>query len=298
MSLAHGTILGGLSTVPDLDSAIDAYRDVLKLELVESGQLSAPLAASWGAEVCANARFATFRPASGAPCWLRLVEQADLPAFEPTTSFGWGAYELTVQNVYGWPARLSESAFKIVGQPRALPGMDAFVPMQVLGPGRELLYLNEVFVDMAQLDLPRAESLTDHVFIVILASPDRVASCAWYGERLGLDVGETIRIPYRMINTAFGLSDDHITALTMIQSGRLPIVEIDGYPAQAGQRPRHAGMLPPGNALVTLGVRDLDGCRCDWIVEPESREGALYEGRRAATTIGLAGELLELVEIG
>ena len=29
MSLAHGQILGGLSTVPDLDKAVALYRDVL-----------------------------------------------------------------------------------------------------------------------------------------------------------------------------------------------------------------------------------------------------------------------------
>ena len=48
MTIPHGTIMGGLSTVPDLAAALAAYRDVLKLELVEEGALAADLAASWG----------------------------------------------------------------------------------------------------------------------------------------------------------------------------------------------------------------------------------------------------------
>lgn len=298
MSLAHGTILGGLSTVPDLAAALACYRDVLGLDLLETGPLPADLAASWGTPASAGANHAVLRPKSGSDCWFRLVEQPDHPAFKPTTTFGWGAYECTVEDVYGWPARLAGSHFTIVGEPRALPGMDAFVPMQVLGPGREMVYLNQVFGDMPNTDLPKAGSLTDRIFIVILGTPDRAASCAWYQDRLDLALADTFELPYQMINEAFGLPADHISALTMVQSGRMPIVEVDDYPPQAKPRARHAGMLPPGNALVTLAMRNLDACQVEWIASPARREGPLYEGRRAGTTIGSAGELLELVETG
>ena len=298
MSIAHGTILGGLSVVPDLDAALTGYRDVLKLDLVHSGPLPRDQAESWGAPASAGARHAVLQPKSGSDCWFRLVEQRDHPEFKPTTTFGWGAFECTVEDVFGWPARLAGSLFTTVGEPCALPGMDAFVPMQVLGTGREMVYLNEVFGDMANTDLPRARSLTDRIFIVILAAPDRAATCAWYRDRLGLDLGDTYELPYQMINSAFGLPADHISAITMVQAGRMPIVEVDDYPAAARPRARHKGMLPPGNALVTLAVRDLEACVADWIMPPEKRQGPLYAGRRAATTVGLAGELLELVEVG
>lgn len=36
MSIAHGTIVGGLSVVPDLDAAVAAYAGTLCLELVIS----------------------------------------------------------------------------------------------------------------------------------------------------------------------------------------------------------------------------------------------------------------------
>ncbi len=293
-----GTILGGLSTVPDLGAALAAY-GVLGLEVAETGALPADLAQSWGAPASAGARCAALRPASGAPCWLRLVEQPPHPAFVPTTTYGWAAFELTVQDVFGWPARLSGSAFEIVGPPKIITGIEpAFIPMQVLGPGREMLYLNEVLTDMPGIDLPRAASPVDKAFIVILAAPDRARAAAWYADALGLEPGDEFTIPYTMINRAFGLGPDHLTTLTMVKAGRLPVVEIDDYPAAATVRRGHAGMLPPGNALVTLAVPDLAACRCDWIAEPAIRTGAVYEGRRAATTRGVAGELVELVETG
>ncbi len=296
--IPHGSIMGGLSVVPDLATGLAAYHGTLGLDLVSHGPLPDDLAASWGCPASAGAAHAVLRPTSGAPCWLRLVEQPDVADFRPTTTFGWGAFELTVEDVFGWPARLAGSPFTIVGEPKQLPGMDAFVPMQALGPGQEMIYLNQVFGNMPGIDLPKARSLTDHVFIVILAAPDRAASCAWYQGRLGLDLGPTFELPYQMINSAFGLPDDFVSALTMVQAGRLPIVEVDDYPPQAAPRPRHAGMLPPGNALVTLGLRDLDAAAVDWIAPPRHRDGPLYEGRRAGSCVGPAGELLELVELG
>jgi catechol 2,3-dioxygenase-like lactoylglutathione lyase family enzyme len=296
--IPHGTIMGGLSVVPDLASAIAAYQGTLQLDLVHEGPLPADLAASWDCPASANMRHAVLRPKSGAPCWFRLVEQPPVAGFRPTTSFGWGAFELTVKDVFGWPDRLAGSAFTIVGEPKQLPGMDAFVPMQALGPGQEMIYLNQVFGNMAAIDLPMAQSISDHIFIVILAAPDRAAACDWYARSLGLDLGETFELPYEMINSAFGLPNSHISALTMVQAGRMPIVEVDDYPTQARRRPRHVGMLPPGNALVTLAVRDLDSCTVNWICPPVPRFGPLYEGRQAGTCIGAAGELLELVETG
>jgi len=293
--IPHGTIMGGLSVVPDLAAGLAAYQGTLGLDLLHQGPLPADLAASWGCAASAGRAHAVLQPRSGAPCWFRLVEQPDVAGFVPTTSFGWGAFELTVQDVFGWPARLAGSGFSIVGEPRQLPGMDAFVPMQALGPGQEMIYLNQVFANMDTLDLPKATSLTDHIFIVILATPDRAATCTWYAERLGLDLGPVFELPYQMINTAFGLPDDVITALQMVAKGRMPIVEVDDYPPQAMVRPRHAGMLPPGNALVTLALERLPDL--DWISAPVRREGPLYGGRRAGTVLGPAGELLELVEV-
>ena len=298
MSVPHGTILGGLSTVPDLEQALAAYRETLGLALSEQGVLPKELAESWGCPANAGSRYAALRPQSEEPCWLRLVEQPAHPDFKPTTTYGWAAFELSVEDVWRWPDALPPDQFTIVGPPKTLANMKpAFIPMQALGPGGELVYLNQVLDDMPDTDLPRARSPVDRIFIVVLAAKDRQASMAWYASRIGLEHGAQYIIPYSMINNAFGLPADTQTTLSMAKAGRMPVVEVDDYPPQATSRARHDGMLPPGNALVTLAVRDLDACDVEWIAPPARRDGALYEGRRAGATIGAAGELLELVEV-
>ena len=202
-----------------------------------------------------------------------------------------------MQDVFGWPARLSGSGFDIVGEPREIPGLPYFVAMQMLGRGREMIYLNEVRSNTPTSDLPPAKSPVDRMFIVILACADRPAALEWYRKRLNLDIGADYSIPYTMIQKAFGLPSDHLSTITMAQKGRMPIVEIDGYPDAATVRVRAPGCLPPGNAMVTLAVDDLDALDIEWIASPVVRDGALYARRRTATMRGPAGELLELVEI-
>ena len=299
MSIGHGTILGGLSTVSDLDAAIVAYRDVLGLDLVEQDAISADLAESWNCVANTGTRYAALRPKSGEPCWMRLVEQPDHSDFTPTTTYGWAAFELTVEDVWYWPKTLPPELFTIVGPPKKLENVaPAFIPMQALGPGRELIYLNQVLNDMPDTELPRAKSSVDRIFITVLAAPDRETSLAWYARNVGLERGADYTLPYSMINKAFDLPADTMTTITMIKQGTMPIVEVDDYPGSTTERARHTGMLPPGNALVTLAVCNLDACQVDWIAGPTARDGAVYEGRRSATTIGPAGELLELVEVG
>lgn len=296
--LSHGRIIGGLVTTPDLDSAIEDYHACLGLRIVERGELAPELARSWKCPASAGARTATLQPQSGTHCFIRLVEQAVPADFLPTRTYGWAAFELTVQDVFGWPDRLNGSGFNIVGPPKEIVGLPYFVPMQVTGRGQEMIYLNEVRDDTPSSDLPKAVSLTDQIFICILATPDREANIVWFKDQIGLDIGSTYTLEYTMINKAFGLPDGTQSSITMVQKGRLPIIEVDDYPATATNRPCAAGWLPPGNALVTLAVDSLDSIKAEFIMPPAMRNGAIYNGLRSATVIGLAGELLELVELG
>ena len=289
--------MGGLVTVPDIDSALTDYRDRLGLRLVDESVVGEALAASWNCPGNAGSRMATLQPSSGSHCFVRLVEQAKPAGYRPTTTYGWNSYEITVEEVFAWPDRLAGSGFEIVGPPREIPGLPYFVAMQIVGTGGEMIYLNESRSDTPSSDMPKARSPVDHMFIVILGTPDRAAAVAWYRERLGFDEGESYEIEYTMINRAFDLPPGTKSGLTMIQNGRMPIIEVDGYPSQARVRPRAEGLLPPGNALVSLAVADLDRCDCAWIAPPQVHAGPLYRGQRSATVIGVAGEMLELVEL-
>lgn len=296
MTLTHGAIVGGIVTVPDIDSALADYHDRLGLALLADEPLGAVLAANWGCPASAGARMATLQPQSGADCFIRLVEQPLPSDFVPTRTYGWASYELTVQDVFGWPERIAGSGFDIVGPPKEIAGFPYFVAMQVHGTGKEMLYFNEVRCDTPSNDLPKASSPIDAIFIAILAAPDRRAAVRWYCDALGLDEGDSYVIEYSMINKAFGLPANTTSGLTMVQKGRMPIVEIDDYPAAATARGVSEGHLPPGNAMLSLAVPDLDACRCDWIAAPARNGGPVYDGRRSATAIGAAGELVELVE--
>jgi catechol 2,3-dioxygenase-like lactoylglutathione lyase family enzyme len=297
-ALTHGQILGGIVTVPNLEASLCDYQGKLGLTLVEQGNVPADLAASWGCPGVTGARMATLQPTSGAHCFIRLVEQPLQPDFVPTTSYGWAAYEITVQDVFGWPEKITGSGFDIIGPPREIAGLPYFVAMQVHGRGREMLYFNEVRENTPSSDLPKAQSPMDHIFIIILAAKDRTASVKWYCDKIGLDQADTYTIDYTMINKAFGLPTGSKTSLTMIQSNRMPIFEIDDYPAQAVTRPQLKGLLPPGNALVTLAVSAFERLALDWITPPTIRNEPIYGVRKCATTLGPSGELLELIEIG
>lgn len=294
----HGTILGGVITTPDLGAALTDYAGILGLTVVEQTTLSGDLAASWGCPASAGAAMAILQPTSGAPCFVRLVEQPVPHDFAPTRTFGWAAYEFSVQDVYGWPEKLTGSGFDIVGPPKEIAGLPYFIPMQVTGRGREMLYLNEVRENTPSSDLPKAAAPVDKIFICILATPDRPGAVDWYKRTLGLDEGGTYTIEYTMLNKAFALPDGTQHSLTMVQAGRNPIAEVDAYPAAATPRAYPPGTLPPGNALVTLAVDSLDRPGLDWIAPPVARDGPLYGGRRACTVRGPAGELLELIEVG
>ena len=295
--MTHGQILGGTITTPDLDLALTDYRDRLGLTIVEQGTLPSDLTASWATPASAGARYALLQPISGAPCFLRLVEQPTPADFKPTRTYGWAAFEITVQDVYNWPAKLSGSGFDIVGPPKEIEGLPYFIAMQMTGRGREMIYLNEVRQNTPSSDLPKAASPVDHIFIVILACADREAALDWYRDRIKLDIGGSYTIEYTMINKAFGLPDGHQSTITMAQKARLPIIEVDGYPQAATVRPGPADALPAGNAIVTLAVDSLDALALDWITPPVVRNGPLYANGRAAAVRGPAGELLELVEL-
>ena len=295
--MKHGQIIGALATVPDLDAALADYAGVLGFDVAKRGTIDPDLAASWASPGVAGARYAALRSFSGAASTIRLVEQPIVPGYRPTTTFGWNAFEISVQDVFGWPGNLAGSGFDIVGPPREIPGLPYFVAMQMVGRGGEMIYLNEVREDTPTSDLPRAASPVDTVFIVILGTADRAAAVDWYRDRLRLDEGGSYTIEYTMINKAFGLADGTQSTITMAQKDRMPIAEIDQYPPAAAARPMADGMLPPGNALVTLAVDNLDALALDWLTPPMVRDGHPYDGRRAATVRGPAGELLELVEI-
>lgn len=295
--MSHGTISCVTATVDDIAASLADYRDHLGLEVVHNDVVSDQLAAAWGALDIAGSKQAILQPRSGALSYYRLIEQPLHDGFIATTTHGWAAFELTVQDVFSWPEKLNQTGFKIVGPPRHIAGLDHLIAMQMVGRGQEMVYLNEVRDDTPTTDLPRAQSPIDKTFICILAAPNREAAVQWYTQTLALDEAETFVIPYSSINRALDLPSDHTTTLTMVHEGRMPIIEVDQYPDIAITRPQDRGLLPPGNAIVSLEMRNLNKVNCEAINAPQTFDHAPYNGRVSACYHGPAGELLELIEL-
>ena len=69
-------------------------------------------------------------------------------------------------------------------------------------------------------------------------------------------------------------------------------IELDGYPATAPMRPHADGELPPGNAMASFNVKSLDGLKVKWVTPPAK----IYDGKMAASYVGPAGEITEIIE--
>jgi catechol 2,3-dioxygenase-like lactoylglutathione lyase family enzyme len=296
----HGAILCGTVLTPDFAAALADYTRELGFEPVDEGRVSPDLARSWGAPAQVGCPYALLAPSGGGSGgFLRLVGGSAVASHRPLSSYGWAAFELSVEDSFKLHERIDRAAFRVLGAPKLVPGFTNFIPFQVAGRSGEVLYLNTVLESrMAGLDLPKAKAPVDSMFIAVLAAEDRAATVAFHADALGFEEGDSFTIPYSMINESFGLPAHFLTTMTMTKAGRTPASEVDQYPEAALHRPRAPGELPPGNAMVTFAVRSLDAVNARFIEPPAMREGPLYRGARVATVVGPSSERMELVECG
>ena len=292
-------IRGATITVSNISHA-DLYQDWLDYDTVESGTVDQDLADSWGAPQSEGARYKVLQPASGAPVYLRFVEQDAPTDYQPLRTYGWAAIEICTQDTLAVNTRMAQSPFEIIGPPKQLDGMPAIFPMQVKGPDQEIVYLTEIRDNMPEYDLPRAGSLIDKLFILVMACPDMEAEGAWLEEHLKISKGRTLAINYTMINKAFGLPDGTQHKLATLKHERDVFLEIDEYPEEATARSIADGHLPPCVAIGSFIHPEFDAIaelNADhWITPPTARIGTIYKGKRAATLRSPGGTLIEMIE--
>lgn len=283
---------------PDVAATAERYARWLDYQPVETGTVDDALARSWAAPSAAGRAQAVCRPASGAPLFLRFVEGAAPADYRPLRTFGWAAVEICVQDVLAVHDRMArpDCPFEVIGPPRRLDGMPMIHAMQVRGPDDEIVYLTQIDDDPPGLRLPRAESLVDRLFIMVMACSDLEASKAWVEAALGVETTPTMDITYTMLARAFGLPAERKHPIAMGLRDGDGFLELDQYPSGAEPRPRAPGDLFPGVALTTFVHPDLLAVRAPWASPPEPREGAVYGGRAAGTVIGPDDTLIELVQ--
>ncbi len=279
---------------PELKKVEAWYGQWLDYSVVERGSVTEELAASWAAPESAGRPFIVMQPASGADVLIRAVEIDAVPDYRAMTTFGWNAIELVVDDLYTLHDRLKQSPFEIIGEPRSLGGSFASIhAMQMIGPAQEMLYLTTETGDRDASSLPIPQSAVDRLFIVVLAGPDLDRLRDFYTGRLNMAKGPIFDIPIRSIARAQGLPDNHLFSISLARGTEHGnSIELDGYPETATHRPRPDGQLPPGVALVSFSVDNLDALDIDFITNPVRAYGTM----RAASFIGPAGELTELIE--
>jgi len=285
------TILVVTFSVLNLGPIETAYREHLAYETVESGIISQELAAAWDTPATAGRSYLLMQPASEAPVYLRFVVGPQVEGYAPMRTFGWNATELLVTDPDKLADQLVDEAFRIVGPPKDLwAAPDAPRAMQVIGPGNELLYLtrNGNFV---------TNTFVDRVFIMVVGGPSMAAFRDFYGKEMGLPIGAATPFKIGVISRALDLPADTTYPLAVANISRQFLIELDEYPAAAVSRPVADDSLPPGTAMVTFEVEDLDALALTWRAPPKAVAGFPYAGRRTAVTQGPAGEWIELVEM-
>jgi hypothetical protein len=246
----------------------------------------------------AGRAYILMQPESGADVFIRAVKTDGVDGYSAMTTFGWNSFEIIIEDVYALNERLLKSPFEIIGGPEPIFPESTIHALQVIGPSEEVLYLTQQ-TDPEDTRLPDPGSFVDRPFIMVLACPDVAAVVDFYGSRFGVpgraQSGDGFSIG--IIARAQGLAEDHkfqMGGLRLADHGNS--IEVDGYPDSASPRPRAEGQLPPGNAMCSFNVKDLDEFDVDYISAPVRDSSLAYGDYRSATLIGPAGELTELIE--
>ena len=282
-------------TTQDVEASAERYVRWLDYTVVERGTVAVDLAAAWGAPASAGRRYVVLQPASGAAVFIRFVEGTVPSNYAPLRSYGWAAIEICVQDTLAVNDRMARSPFEIIGPPKQLDGLPAIFPMQVRGPDHEIVYLTQIRSDLPDYDLPRAASLIDKLFILVMACSDMGASMRWFDQTLGIKAGREMEIVYSMINQAFDLPEGSKHCLATGIHERDCFLEFDQYPDAATVRPCETGALPPGVAMTSLLHPAFDTIQGDWITPPTVRESALYGGGRTGVLRAPDGTLVEVI---
>ncbi|MEZ5561787.1 MAG: hypothetical protein R3F27_02380 [Gammaproteobacteria bacterium] len=284
--------------VNQLSAVEEPYLQHLDYAAVHRGVVSAEQAASWAAPAMAGKPFLILGPASGNPVWLRFIEDADAVTPPPGTTFGWNAIELLVTDPDRLATTLANSAFRVIGPPRDLwPAPDAPRAMQAFGPAGELLYFTRVIPSAFKIPMTPAQSPVDRVFIMVVGGPSMPAMQDWYRQALGLNPGAASAWQINTLSQALKLPPETRYQLSIAPMPRDFEIELDEYPSVSRPRAVRKDSLPPGIAMVSIGVDRLADLRVEWRAPPRRIEPFPYDGRRTAVTTGPAGEWLEFIEL-
>ena len=131
--------------------------------------------------------------------------------------------------------------------------------MQVLGPAGELLYFTRIIPGGSGFDLGTASVPVDRVFITVVGGPSLAELRRFYGQVLGLPLGDDLHWRIDVLARAHGLPVETTFPLAVAILPKDFLVEMDEYPAGARPRKRSSAGPPPGMSIVSFTADSLDG---------------------------------------
>lgn len=292
MARTMGPVLGGVVVTADLDVLVAAYTDHLQMHVTEQGSVPAALLAGWDMPALKNCRYAMLESATGRK-WLRIIEQVGAPLAEPISSFGWMSLEVLVEDVFALAKKLEDSPFRFIGPPRELDVSGGISACQVVGPAGEVLYLTTVLKPSPPAELPIAQAEVDHLFIPVLAVPDRQKAIDFYSD-LANSKADKFDMRVTVVNRALGKPIERKLPISTIQLNDKSLIEIDQIEEFASRQVLPSGLVG-GVAVVSFVVESLDRVRDQAIAGTYMLDDAFYQGREAMLMRSPTGELVEFV---
>ncbi len=284
------TILIVTISVLKLATVESAYQELFNYKIAARGRVTAELGEVWNAPAMTGKRYVLMQPDNGAEVYIRFIENEPVEGYEPLTSTGWNATELLVQNPDALAAAMTDGPFTVTGAPADLwdaPGAPR--AMQAMGPADEVLYLTRNG-DFA------TTTAVDRVFIMVLGGTSLGALSDFYGDRLGLGLGDAMQLPVPFMAEAQGVAADTMYDLRVAIISKDFLLELDEYPPSVARRPVNSGHLPPGTSMVSFETDNLDALDVAWRATPAPVDAFPYNGRRVGVAQGPAGEWLEIIE--
>ncbi len=282
----------------DFEGTLDWYAKWFNYYTHENGAVDQALAYSWGAPGMTGARFALLSSRGTTDVFLRVVEGKNLSAFNPRTTYGWGSLEFIVDDLDLQFKKMKEGGVNIYREPASLGGQFASIhAMQLYGPMNITHNLTVEKGDRAKSNLPVAKSQVDRMFLIGVNGPDLNAMRDFYVKTFNMSKGPDYDYPIPALADALKMPKDHLFKLTLVRSAEKGnTLELHDLPKPGGPRATTLGLLPPGVAMVTFAVKDLNAIAGHFNNPPEVQKGVAYDGKPSVTLKGAAGELIELIQ--
>jgi catechol 2,3-dioxygenase-like lactoylglutathione lyase family enzyme len=264
------------------------YEKWFGYKIRHSSRITPVIAASWGLPDNAGQMAYALSSDSYPDILLRIVGIDAQPGYVPGKTAGWNGFVFMVDDIMGIHRALQASPFKVERAPY-VPAKDfpTLMSMDVTGPAGETIFLECETGDRTRGFLPDPRGPVGRPHLAWVSGPDILKVRDWYVDSFGIT-----KRPVQDVPVPDGAAGATMPNTLLMMKAKANFIELEGNPAQFAPRPRHAGQLPPGNAMPTFGVATFDGLSLSYITPPQP----LYGKARAATVRDPNGNLVELIE--